>query len=383
MTKSFRSLFTASLVMYSVFALAPTATFAAELRGGDQATVGSGEVINNDLYIAGGQVTSSGTIQGDLTAAGGTILVTGPVSQDVTVAGGTITLLGTVGNAIRAAGGNITIGSSVHSDIVAAGGQIQISGGQIDRDVVIMGGSARIDSPVLGSVRFTGGQLFINTSVAGNVVVDARKVTLGSAAAISGNFTYKASEPVVMESGARVSGVVTYTPRSSAGYASKNALLAFFTAWVFAKLFMLLAGALVFGLFFRRFTVELVKSAFAEPLSEIGRGLVVLIVLPVASILLLITVVGVPLGVIGLLGFILAIVVSGLIAPILLGSLLNNWAKKNSSNEVSGKTIILGVLVYFVLVFVPFLGWALQCGFFLLALGAASKLKWKELQARR
>lgn len=378
MSTSFRTL-GASVAVLTALVLVPAVGFAAELRGGNEATVGKLEVINNDLYMAGGSVTSSGTIQGGLTAAGGTILVTGGVSNDVNAVGGTLTLLGNVGGSVRAAGGNVTFGGAVQNDIVAAGGMVQITGGQVGRDVVVTGGTLRIDSPVTGNIRFMGGQLYIDAPVGGNVQADAGKVTLGSAAIISGNLNYKATQRAVMESGARVSGAVTYTPKAYSGNALKSALLAFFTLFALAKFLMLLAGALIFGLYFRRFTTLVMKQAFAEPLAEIGRGLVVLIVLPVVSVLLLITVVGVPLGALGLLGYAGMLIVSGLVAPILLGTQLDKGFKRRSQRELSWKTITLGAVVYFFLLFIPFLGWAVQCGFFLLALGAVTKIKWSEL----
>lgn len=380
-----KSFAVASVVLLATLVLVPATSFAAELRGGNQVTVGSSEVIANDLYVASDSITSGGTIQGDLSAAGGNILVTGPVSQSVTAAGGTITILGTVGNAIRAMGGNITIGSTVHSDVVAAGGQIQIMGGQVGRDVVAAAGTLRIDSPVMGNVRFAGGELYINAPISGNVEADAQKVTLGSAAVISGDFTYKAAQSVVMATGAQVKGTVNYTPRVAAPAkgVTKEGLLAFFTLMVLVKFLMLLVGALALGLIFRRYSTELVNGAFAEPLAELGRGLVTFIVLPVASVILLITVVGVPFGIIGLIGFAGALIMSALIAPILLGSLLYRWKVKGDAYEVSGKTIVLGVVVSFILGFIPLVGWVVRFGFLLLVLGMAVKMKWSIMKEWR
>lgn len=382
MLTSFRTLGVSAAVL-AALVLVPATSFAAELRGGNQTVVGSNEVITNDLYIAGGSVTSSGVIQGDLTAAGGTVLVTGPVSQDITVAGGTLTILGTVGGSIRATGGNITVSSSVKNDVVAAGGLVQIAGGQVGRDVVVAGGTVRIDSPVTGNVRFIGAELFINAPVSGNVEADAQKVTLGSAAVISGTLTYKASQEVVMEKGAQVKGAVTYTPKGVVRADFKKGMAAFFAFWVIAKFLMLLAGALVIGLCLRRFSTEAVADAFSHSYSEIGRGLVVLIVLPVASVLLLVTVIGVPFGVLGLISLAALIIVSSLFTPILIGSALYKWAMKGTDYEISWKTIVLGVVAYFVFGFIPVLGWIADFVFWLIALGAIVHIKWGELQEWR
>ncbi len=373
----------ASVALFITLALAPAVSLAAELRAGKQATLGSNETITNDLYIAGASVASSGSVEGDLSAAGGTVLVSGPVSQDVVVAGGTLTLLGDVGESIRAAGGTITVGSAVSGDVVAAGKEIQIVGGSVGRDVVVFGNSLRIDSPVTGNVRFRGGELYINAPVSGNVEADADTVTLGNAAVISGNFTYKARQEVLMEDGARVSGRVDYTPHPVRRAGAGGAFVALFALLALAKLLMIATGALVVGLFFRRHSAELIKGAFADPLAALGRGLVFLIILPIVSILLLLSLVGVPLGLLGLLGFAAGIILGVLLTPIFLGSVAYRWASKGSGYEISWKTILLGVMVYFVLGFVPFFGWAVQFGFLLLALGSVAKTKWSMIKKKR
>lgn len=373
----------ASAALFMALALVPVVSFAAMVRAGKQATVGSNETINDDLYIAGGSVSSSGEIRGDLTVMGGNVLVTGPVEHYVNAAGGSVTLLGNVGAGIRVASGNVTIQSDVGGDVMVVGGTTEIAGGSIGRDVVALGGSLRIDAPVAGNVRFKGGEIYINAPVSGTVDVDADKVTLGPAAVISGTFTYKASQEVMMEEGAQVQGAVNYTPRVERRGGMKDGFLKFFALIAVAKLLMILAGALFFGLFFRPFMKDLITEAFAEPFAELGRGLVILIVLPVLSVLLLLTVVGIPLGVFSLLAFVLLSIFSALIAPIFLGSILYRWVTKRTSYDVSWKTILLGVIVYFLIGFVPLVGWAAQCGFWLLALGVAAKMKWSMIKKLR
>src|SRR3989344_748507 len=98
--------------------LVPAVGIAAEFRAGEQPSLSANERIADDLYMAGGNVTSSGAITGDLVVAGGNILVQGAVSADLAAMGGSIIILGNVGDDLRIGGGNITIGGPGRGDVV-------------------------------------------------------------------------------------------------------------------------------------------------------------------------------------------------------------------------------------------------------------------------
>ncbi len=363
----------------AVCALIPLLTFAAEFRTGDQPSVGSGETISDDLYLAGGNVTSAGTLRGDLVAGGGSVLVSGPVAGDLMVGGGNVTILGEVSDDLRAGGGNIIVQGNVRGDAILGGGQINLAGQRIGGDVAIGGGTVRIDSAIGGDVKVGGGDVYLNGSVAGNVEIKAEKVTLGPKANIAGNFTYTASKSATMEEGAVVRGETVFTEvmgRKDVEKGFKTALIAFFTIAAIAKFLMVFAGALVFGYFFKRYSRELVATVAMQPWAELGRGAVIFIVLPIASVILLVTIIGIPFGILGLLSFAALFIVSALLAPIIVGSMIHKWIWKPAGYEVNWKTILLGTFVYLALAFIPFLGTLVKFGVLLMALGAAMNIKW-------
>lgn len=356
----------------------PFVSFAAEFRTGEQPSFSSGETIQNDLYMAGGNVTAGGSVQGDLAAAGGNVLLNGPVSADVFAAGGTITMLGEVTGDIRFGGGNVTVQGAVAGDIVGAAGQVSLVGPSIGGDVAVAGGAITIDAPVSGTVRVGGGDIRINAPITGNVFVQAEKLTLGPKAVLNGNLTYTATEPAMLEDGAVVRGETEFNERPTrATKAGVTAgLLALFSLWMIAKFLMLLVGASALAYFFHRYTRELVATAMMQPWTEVLRGLIVMIVLPVVSFILLATVIGIPLGIIGLLAYAMLCIFAHLASPILLGSVLHKWIKKPAGYVVNWKTVLLGVTVFFFLGLIPFLGWIAKALICLLTLGAALNIKW-------
>lgn len=361
-------------------ALLPLLAAGAEVRVGDQPSVRQEERVADDIYLTGGNISSAGDLLGDLIGTGGNVLVSGRVGGDLMAAGGSITVLGSVADDVRAAGGTILIQGAVGDDLVLAGGQLSIGGPGVGGDVLAGGGTIRLDAPVRGRVRIAGGNVYLNAAIGGNVEVFAENLTLGKSARVAGNLSYTAVREVTLEEGAKVLGETTFKKRDRtitvAGVAKVISLA------LVGTFLSQLATALLLGLFFRRYVLALVENAIAQPLVEAGRGLVVIIVLPVLSFLLLFTVVGAPLGVFGFFTFAGMLIYLWALTPILLGSLAYRAFLKGEY-DVNWKTILLGVFIYSVLGLIPIVGWLTQLLLNLLTLGVAAKVKWSAVKEWR
>ncbi len=357
----------------SLLIILPFFTQAAEFRAGEKITVPKDEAINDDLYAGGGEITLAGSLLGDFYAGGGNILINGPVRGDLVIAGGTVNILGDVGDDIRVGGGNILIQSKVSGDVLAGGGQINIAGGEIEGDVFIGGGMIRIDAPVKGDIRAGGGEIYINSSVGGNIFANTDRLTLGPKAVVKGDINYKSPREMVKEGGSQVLGKINFEERARGG---RKVLVGIFTAALLLKFLMFLAFSLVFGYLFNRYSLELVRNSKMLPLKNLGVGALTLIVLPIASILLLASVIGVPFGVLGLIGFAVLIVWSIFISPIILGSFLYGLFK-GGEEKIDWKTILLGSFVFAIMGFLPLVGSSAKFLLVLITLGASVRLKMK------
>jgi len=355
----------------------PLVAFAAELRASDQPTVAAGETILDDLYIAGGNVSVLGAVQGDVAAAGGSILIRGNVSGDLAVAGGNITILGTIADDARVVGGNITIDSDIASDLAVGGGQITITG-TVGGDLLGGGGMMRLDAPVGGDARIGGGEVYINSTIDGSVHFMGEKLTLGPSAVIEGDLIYTSPREATLETGAVVRGQTTYTEHAGSKMPGKLAAISFLGSFLTA-----LACGLVLGLLLRKFSLALVAGVVARPLLEFGRGFLALVVLPVASALLFVTLLGIPLGILGVLSFIALIILGCIGAPIVLGSLILHAVRRSAEYEVSVLSIVIGALAYALLGLIPILGWVAQAVLVVVTIGAIVGLKWNWLKEWR
>lgn len=162
-------------------------------------------------------------------------------------------------------------------------------------DVVILNGDARINGSVDGSVFALNGDVTVRGSVRHNVIAaNGRAVVLGGAR-IGGDITSR--ERARISPGATIDGDVKSVNRR---FGLGAGLLAAFLIWL-----ALVVSTLVFGLL-----LLLIAPRAAEAFADAGRtavgasiglGVVAALGLPIAGLLLLASVIGLPLGVVVLL----------------------------------------------------------------------------------
>ena len=91
-----RRLGLALMIAFIVALIGAPAAFAADFRTDTSISIGDDEVINDDLYLLGTNVTIDGTVNGDVFAAGNSLTVNGTVNGNVYLMGQNVTVNGTV-----------------------------------------------------------------------------------------------------------------------------------------------------------------------------------------------------------------------------------------------------------------------------------------------
>lgn len=354
-----------SFAVLSVIAL-PVFAGAASVRGGENYTLPKSEVIDGNLYVAGANLTLSGDVKGDVLAVGGTITLKGSVAEDVAFAGGTLMIDGAVAGDVRLAGGTLVVSSQVGGDLALAGGTVRVvDGATVTGDVLVAGGTVVIDGNVTGDIRLTGGDVVINGAVGGSIFNYAERLVLGATAVVTGNLTNYVATEAVLETGAVVKGTVSndvvIAPRDFRSMIAAAGTMNF--------LMFLIAGLICYWLFKNR-SKQFVAHALAHFWKELLRGLILIIALPILAIALLISMVGVPFGVILLLAYVIIALLARVFAGVMLGGWINKVIFKKPDQVFTWQTVIGGNVVLLLLTFVPVIGSAVSFMFTLVAFGA-------------
>jgi hypothetical protein len=295
-------------------------------------------------------------VEGDVICAGQTININGTVNGNVRVAGNSISINGTVVRNVMAFGASITLGTdaSVGWDflLVGANGEIR---GKIGRDLYGAVTSATIAGEIGNNV-----QLRLDdrskTEKGGN-----RKSSLNitKTAVIRGKLTYTAAQKATIAAEASIVGEITHNqPKIKT---DKKDLTVF---WAWSKLYSIFS-ALVIGLVLISLWKDEIKKMTDKMLDKvstsIGWGIVIMFLTPIIAILLVITLIGIPLAILLMLVWLIAIWLSKIFVGILVGrSILERiWNKQNP--EYSGLiwAMIIGIVITQIIFSIPIIGWLL------------------------
>lgn len=355
-----------SLVLLMLLVL-PTSASALEFGGRDAYSVERGQTVTGDLYIAGRTLSIDGTVTGDVMAAGGEVSVTGVITQDLNAVGGTVNVIGAIRDDMRVAGGAIKISGVVNGDVIIFGGSVDIlNDARIGGDVLVFGGQAAIDGAVEGNVRFTGGN-----------------VTVGDRASIGGNLTYTSDHKATIASSALIRGAVSQHETKFDRQAFRDFSRRVSRAIIGLKfIMMLIAGLVLVGLFHKTIRT-LLEPVFVSFGPTLLRGTLVAIILPLAIMLVFMTIFGIPLAVISFLVYVTWLMVSSILSPIIFGSWLMKNIGKQSTYEVGWKEVVVGSIAFLLIFHVPLVGSLLHLVLVLAAFGAISLMWWNRVWKTR
>lgn len=283
------------------------------------------ENIAGDLYVAGNNVTVNGTIAGDVIGAGNTINITGDISHSVRVAGNNINLSNVSANNITVAGNNILLMNINANRVYAAGALVEFTG-------------------TANNINLSGAEVILSGTINGISTIEAEKVTIKDTAVINDKLTVKATKDIIYDANV-IKDNITYIKvdhqikKESFNLGSK-------IFWFMWKIITMSLMALVIMALFNNFIEKAIKNIKDKKVSTILFGLLLFIAIPILSILAMITMIGIPIAIITIFGYITTLIVASTFSAITLGNIL--FADKNKYLR-----ILMGILIISILSSIP------------------------------
>lgn len=309
----------------------------------DKVTVASGQNHQGSLYATGDQIVVNGTVEGDLYCAGRELIISGEVTGDVLCAAQNITIDGKVGQDIRVAGQYVSLNGEVAGSVTFFGQDLKLlSDSRVGGDINGAGQIVTLGGPVGGDVLIGSERLSVQSTVGGDVNAGTTRIELTGGAQIAGDLNYAAESKLSVDE-SRIAGEVNYN--SSQHNQSRSDMDTY--GWLIFMLVSMLLCALLVAVVAPRF-VERTRVVANRNFALVALvGFAVAFGTPILAVSLMLTVVLLPVGILMMLLWASAMLVSNALVAYWLGSLV----------FASQRNILIrmatGVAILFVLYLIP------------------------------
>lgn len=336
-----------------------------------------------DYFTAGGSVTVSNAIAGDAYVAGGTVIIDGTVSGDLLVAGGTVTIDGTVDGNIRVAGGTVIINGTVGKNITVVSGSVNINKkASVAGNINVLSGTMIFLGNTSGNIHVIGGEASVDGYVGGDVDAKVQNLKFGDSATVAGSLSYESPQQASMGTNTKIMGNVMYVPMEKQMPQRQSGEKVHTGVEIISLITSFIIGFIIIRLFPKR-TLQITEVLQKRFWVSMGVGFLAIVISPFAVILLLVSVVGIPLAFLWVVALLILAYMAKIWVAFAVGRAL---VKRAGSGERRGWALLAGLLLYYVVGYIPVIGGLTKLIVMLIGIGAVlieKKQFYKELSAKK
>jgi predicted anti-sigma-YlaC factor YlaD len=356
----------ATLALAFIFAAPATAI---DHRSGTRVNIGAGETLDDTLLAHADYIRIDGVVTGNVISFANELTITGTVKGDVVAFCKTFNLDGTVEGNVYAFSQWSSIRGHVGNSVTTFVQQARLSdAAHIDSDLLMFVDEVNLDGNVARDVYVFGDRVFVRGSIGRNLRARVARLTLLAASQVGGDLfaRVKKEKDLHIDPGATVVGK---TEVKLPAERPSRFLRAKFYIWEAVWL----AAAFILGLLLHWLFPALFQSRPQTPvafLRTLGLGFLVLVATPVAAIIVAITVIGMPLAVISLVLLLLGVYLAKVFVAAFVGQALTSG--REGQPPAFALRLLLGLVILFVAMNLPYLGGWIAFLVILLGLGMSA-----------
>ncbi|WP_034552066.1 polymer-forming cytoskeletal protein [Carnobacterium funditum] len=332
----------------------PSVSVLAESISRDNIIIESGETLEKTSFLSGSNVRVDGNINGTTFIAASNIEVNGTIEGDLFIAGQSATISGTVRGSVFFVGQDIIINGTVENTIYLAGATLKVQA-QTNGSAFLAGQTIYLEEEsVIKKDAFMGAStIYQNGTINGDLSSSSESISIRGK--IGGDLNYSSQQKADFLNGSEVVGETTWEKLDSETVAFSESM---YTISIFVRVLLSIAASLIVWLFVKwirpTFWPVLAKKIGLNPIRTGGFGALAVVVIPIVSILLMVTIIGIPLSFIMLSLYGMSLYVSKIILSVFIGL----WFQKRFdwSNAQSFWLFLLGLIILTALGVVPIVG---------------------------
>ncbi len=325
-----------------------------EHRFEDHVVIASGERVEGSLLVSGDRVEVDGVVVGDLIAAADEVVLRGRVEGNLFVFSEELAVDGRVTGSTLAFVERIRIAGRLEDGAYLGTERLDFAPGSVAaRDLYLFASRAFLDGRVERDLYGFVGELELRGDVGRDVDVFADELALGEGARVAGRLEAALPDGVGIEglAAGRVAGEVEVSPHP---HSRGEGLERYATPRFWVKLAIRITAAFLFGMLLYALAPGLFRPEWPAAVRTLGLGLLVLVGAPVLLVLLGVTLVGLPVAVLGLFAWVTALYAAGVLVAGRLGAALLD--PEPGSQRAFGLALLVGLLVLAVGASLPFFG---------------------------
>ncbi len=317
----------------------------------------------NDFYsTSGNNVKLEDTINGDSAIAGNIIDMIGNIDGIGFIAGETVNVKGSLEYGFMA-GNNITVDGVISKNIYAAGNIITFTkNASIGRDIFLAGNEVVLNGNLDRNISISATRVILedNLTINGNIKINASSIVVKNGANIKGELSYNEDINKDISNTANIGKITTYKIEKDSSFDVKDLLQSTLNMIiVFLVITIIIPKSLEKS--------ENIYNESNKYAKNIGIGALFLICVPLISLLLILSNIGVSLGIILGLIYGICIYLSYIVSGFILGNLLlGKVMKLNTNKYLSG---IIGIVIIKIVSIIPIFGVLISILALLLGLG--------------
>ncbi|GAB2485785.1 hypothetical protein GCM10008929_08210 [Alkalibacterium psychrotolerans] len=341
-TNCFKLLFTVLIALLGLLIFTGVVSANAHFGNrGSMQTLEEESTVEGPAVFTGNTIVIDGTVEGTAFAIGEEIRVNGDINGSFFALGQRLFVAGEVTGNVYGAAEIVIMNGQNDSDVFLAGESLAIEGeAGVGRDLFAAGMRVRIEGAVPRHTFAAGESVLLANSIGGDAQVAAEQLILSEDAVVEGDLSYDSPNEAQIPEGATVAGETDWTETDSWNVRrnmhrtmSTQTRWLLRVIWIIGNILSALLVWLIFKLVSANFWVDTIWPIADKPLKTAGTGLLLLVFTPFAAGLLMITLIGIPIGGIILLLYGIALYLSKIILALFIGASLFRLGKRTEENS--------------------------------------------------
>ena len=340
-------------------------------------TLPAGQTVDDNLFATGDSVIIDGVVNGDLIAFARRVTINGTVTGNVLTGASSVEVTGTVDGSIVSGGQTIQISGKVAHNVVGFGQSFTIGkDATVGGDVMGIGNETHLNGNV-GHSFYAMGMADIAGTVGRNATFRGATISVLPSARITGDLTsyVPKNENVHVDPAAMIGGRQSIElPKPGP---SRYATFGFYFSQV-----LHVAAAFVAGFLLLLIVPSLRRLGFSDVISVLksgGIGFLLVFATPIAAICVAITMIGIPVALVGFVTWLLGLYLAKIVVANFIGRTL--LASQGDRMSAVALGLIVGLALIFIAINLPYVGGLIHFVLVLIGFGALAMNLYHSFQA--